>query len=211
MPSKWAILPPPIQPTPDRERPSNGREEAIMSTLNSRTVAILGLVAMASLGCEQATGTSASHPDAASDLGGLSGADAVFVADSATQTGTWQPPKPDFTCDPAAPTPWVDWTASHFFQLADPKAGTPPINPDCTDAVDKSCTTVCDCKFVFTHCGLQGANVAVPWSQWNPSTSNGKGGCMSAACSGTLVPEPGKNELACIKNKCYASGPNAKE
>ena len=180
--------------------------------MNSLAISILAaLLGLAAAACDQTSGTPASTPDTSSDLGKLAPGDAVLLADAATPATTWQPPKPDFTCNPAAPTPWVDWTASHFFQLADPAAGTPPINPDCSDAIDKSCTTVCDCKFVFTQCGLQGANVAVPWSQWTPWTPNGKGGCMSATCSMTLAPKPGQNELACIKNKCYASGPNAKE
>ena len=90
-----------------------------------------------------------------------------------------------------------------------PEAGPPPYDDECRPAPDKTCTTVCDCKFVRVAwgCFISAANKAVPWKHWPTLGQNPKTGQCDQPVECYMVLPLEERTLVCLEGKCRAEGP----
>lgn len=165
--------------------------------------------------CEKSNdeqGTDAIAQD--SDTGELSvndaKADVLPQADGAAGS-KYEVLEPAFVCAPEDATQWVDWVIANHSKLADPQAAPPEVDDKCQPIYDRSCRTICDCKFMYTfkliRCGFVGVNIGVPWATV-PLTGGDKAeGCWQTSCDGSSTPEKLWLNLQCTAGQCYATGP----
>lgn len=174
-----------------------------------RSFAISVVLVSAMLACESKPAQQAApQPDGGAAIADIGQGDAV-QGDATDATASWDIPKPSAACEPDNPKPWEEWVIANHPALRDLAAPPPEVDAQCKPIYDKSCTTVCDCKFMNYECGLVGANWQVPW-QIVPYTGGNKAeGCWQNTCGVTQWPKVGINHLECIQGKCYATGTNA--
>ncbi len=180
-----------------------------MTTFKKSMVLALVLSASVVVGCEKAASQPANPGGANQDVGSLTGADGTADAIPTTDSGPdgqYQTLEPPFVCAPADVTHWEEWVIGNHYKLSDPKALPPKLDDKCKPIYDKSCSSVCDCKFMGYECGFVGANRHVPW-HWVPySGGDPASGCWQNLCALTPVPKSGENHLQCIDGQCYADG-----
>ena len=113
-------------------------------------------------------------------------------------------------CDPEA---WLEYQYhSAWKRYAEvgnpPDAGPPPYDDTCRPVPDRTCQTVCDCKFasVGQSCFIIGVNVDVPWHHWPFLGRNPKTGLCDQPVECYLILPLEDRTLACLDGFCVALG-----
>lgn len=160
--------------------------------------AAIALAATLVAGCEPQEGQQSSPPDADGEASDAASPDGS-IADVADA---------QFTCSPAEPEKWIAQQYDVFSSaVAQPEPSPPPYDNNCKAKFERSCTTICDCKFVSVQCNVMAASVNSPWTKWpivGPPGTDGK--CTNLACGGVRAPAGCQAQLACVNGKCVASG-----
>jgi len=82
---------------------------------------------------------------------------------------------------------------------------TPPYDDNCLPLVDKSCTSVCDCKFVsISQCFIVGANAEVAWVSWKGFGLDSKTGLCGHAQECGFAANVNHLSLVCLDGECMS-------
>lgn len=115
----------------------------------------------------------------------------------------------DLVCDAAAPDAW---SAELYRRLlagrSNGSGSAEAYDASCQPVVKRDCSSVCDCKFVLTNCGVDAASIAETGNYWPPKeTSAGSSKCSFGASCPRRTHAPGacQPRLGCTKGKCVAT------
>ena len=180
------------------------------------TVAVVIWLAVAATGCAKQEDSTAKSVDAAPEDRTAPSSDSTTTNDTRPEVSLeLEHEGHPQQCDPES---WLHYqyenAGKRYAEVGNPpEAGPPPYDKACRPAADRTCETVCDCKFAFVSswCLVIGINVDVPWNHWpflgkNPSS----GLCdLGIGCYFTLPLE--ERTLDCIDGSCVALGKGADE
>ncbi len=161
-----------------------------------------------------ATGSGLPVNENDSSAGLLQDADATSTADIVgdpgleTDSGGTDGGTSGFQCNPAQSGDWIKWLYKQYpAAAADQSYGPPPYDAQCKAKFDRSCGSVCDCKFISVQCTIMAASVSTPWTRWPiVGPPNSMGVCSNRTCAGSPYPSSCQADLACVNGQCLATG-----